>query len=544
MEGCEGKTLEELEARNAVHVAHDEIGLDAPGDEGVEAGIGGADETEVREPGIQPGARRRFSSRNEQGFHEWKSVGWDNACQEACPGQPRQYKFDAMRSIHPPKELFDFAREFEKAGKKCYLVGGAVRDCLLGREASDFDVATDARPEEVLRLFRRVIPTGIKHGTVTVLWRGLEIEATTFRTESDYADGRHPDKVEFAATIEEDLSRRDFTINAMAFDLALKSLVDPLGGQEDLRRRLVRAVGDPLERFREDGLRPLRALRFAAQLGFEVDAATLAAIAPSIGRFRLVSVERVRVELQKILLSASPGRGLRLLEETGLLKEISPALASCRGVEQRGMHVFDVLDHLYASVEASPPELELRLASLFHDVGKPEAKVEEPGKEPSFHRHEEYSARITEAELKRLRFPNAVVDGVVHLIRCHMFSYDESWSDAAVRRFIARVGIEHIDSLFALRIADGTGIIGRPVDPRSLTPLRNRIDAVIAAKEAFGLADLAVKGGDLASIGVPSGRAMGAILKELLETVMDDPELNERERLLEIARRIKPKYGL
>jgi tRNA nucleotidyltransferase (CCA-adding enzyme) len=449
-----------------------------------------------------------------------------------------------MRQIHPPRELFEFAKALEEGGKACFLVGGAVRDYLLGREVSDFDAATDARPEEVVRLYRRVIPTGIKHGTVTVLWRGLEIEVTTFRTESSYADGRHPDEVSYASTIEEDLSRRDFTINAMAFDLSDKRLLDPHGGREDLSRRLVRAVGDPLERFREDGLRPLRAIRFASQLGFEVESLTLAAIAPSLDRFRLVSAERVRDELMKILLSDAPSRGLRLLEETGLLAEISPELSACRGVDQRGMHVFDVLDHLYACVDASPPEGALRLAALLHDVAKPAAKAEREGEDPTFYRHEELSAKSAEALMRRLRFPKALIDEVAHLIRGHMFSYDDSWSDAAVRRFIARVGPEHLSSLFSLRIADGTAIIGRSVDPRSLDPLRARIDRVIASKEAFGLADLAVKGADLASIGLPPGPKMGMMLKELLETVIDDPALNERGRLLEIAERLKPKYGL
>jgi tRNA nucleotidyltransferase/poly(A) polymerase len=449
-----------------------------------------------------------------------------------------------MEQVRPPRELFEFAHVLEDGGKQCYLVGGAVRDYILGRRVSDFDVATDAKPEEVIRAFRRVIPTGIKHGTVTVLWKGLEIEVTTFRTESSYSDGRHPDEVAFASTIEEDLSRRDFTINAMAFDFADKTLLDPHGGRDDLGRRLVHAVGDPLERFREDALRPLRAIRLASQLGFAIEAATLAAIAPSIDRFRMVSPERVREELQKMLLSDTPSRGLRLLEETGLLSEISPELAACRGVEQRGMHVFDVLDHLYACVDAAPPELILRLSALLHDVGKPEAKVERPEADPTFYRHEEFSAKSAEAIMKRLRFPNATIDEVVHLIRSHMFSYDESWSDAAVRRFLARVGPEHLDSLFALRIADGTGIIGRPVDPRSLDPLRARVDAVLAAKEALGLGDLAVKGADLASIGMPPGPKMGMMLKELLETVIDDPKLNERARLLEIANKLKPKYGL
>lgn len=438
----------------------------------------------------------------------------------------------------------DFAAVLASAGKRCYLVGGAVRDYLLGRPVSDFDVATDARPEEVMKIFRRVVPTGVKHGTVTVLWKGLGVETTTFRTEADYGDGRHPDSVSYAATIEEDLSRRDFTMNAMAYDLVGGDLVDPYGGRDDLRARLVRAVGDPLERFREDGLRPLRAVRFAAQLGFEIDEATLRSVPAALDRLALVSAERARDELQKTLLSPAPSRGLRLMESTEILALLLPELSACRGVAQKGMHIYDVLDHLYACVDAIRPDLVLRLAALLHDVGKPAAKVERPGEEPTFHRHEALSADAAEAILKRLRFPNAVIDEVAHLVRNHMFAYDESWSDAAVRRFIARVGVDSMDRLLELRVADGAAIIGRPVDPRGLEPLRDRVREVLAAKEAFGLGDLAVKGGDLASIGVPPGPAMGAILKELLEAVMDDPGLNERARLLEIAERIKKKHGI
>jgi tRNA nucleotidyltransferase/poly(A) polymerase len=454
-----------------------------------------------------------------------------------------------MSRIRPPRQLFDFAETLGEAGKRCYLVGGAVRDYFLGRPVSDFDVATDARPEEVMGLYRRVIPTGIKHGTVTVLWKGLKIEATTFRTEADYSDGRHPDRVEYAATIEEDLGRRDFTMNAMAFDLLGGSLLDPYGGEVDLGRALVRAVGDPVERFREDGLRPLRALRFAAQLGFEVEAATLAAIPAALDRFKMVSAERVRDELQKMLLSPGgsfrgPSRGLRLMESSGMLELVLPELAACRGVEQRGRHRFDVLDHLYESVDAAPAEIALRLAALFHDLGKPAAKVENPGAEPSFHRHEEYSAEAASGILKRLRFPNGLHDEVVHLVRHHMFAYDDSWSDAAVRRFLARVGADTIDRLFALRLADGAGMTGLPVDPRSLEPFRERIGAVLAESHAFGLRDLAVDGEELASIGVPKGPVMGRILAELLETVLDDPGLNEKARLLDIAGKLKKKYGI
>jgi tRNA nucleotidyltransferase/poly(A) polymerase len=449
-----------------------------------------------------------------------------------------------MGRIHPPRELYDFASVLGGAGKRCFLVGGAVRDYLLGRPVSDFDVATDARPEEVRKLYRRVVPTGIKHGTVTVLFDDLKVEVTTFRTEADYSDGRHPDKVEYASTIEEDLGRRDLTMNAMAYDLLGRELLDPEGGEADLGRRLVRAVGDPVERFREDGLRPLRALRFAAQLGFEIEEATLAAVPASLDRFSLVSMERVRDELLKMLLSAAPSRGLRLMESTGMLRIVLPEIASCRGVEQKGAHRYDVLDHLYASVDFAPAEPALRLAALLHDVGKPAAKIEVPGSEPTFHRHEERSAEMADAILRRLKLPNGLIDEVVHLVRHHMFAYDDSWSDAAVRRFLARVGEDKVEPLFALRLADGSGIVGLPVDPRSLEPFRRRIDTVLAQSHAFGLRDLAIGGAELASIGVPKGPAMGRMLAELLEAVLDDPGLNEKERLVAIARNLKGKYGL
>ncbi|HTX73251.1 MAG TPA: HD domain-containing protein [Rectinemataceae bacterium] len=449
-----------------------------------------------------------------------------------------------MGHISPPRPLFEIATTLAQAGKACYLVGGAVRDYLLGRAVSDFDLATDALPEELKPLFKRVLPTGIKHGTVTLLYKGLSVEVTTFRSESGYSDGRHPDQVYFASTIEEDLSRRDFTINAMAFDLRGGRLVDPHGGQRDLSAKLIRAVGEPLERFREDGLRPLRAIRFAAQLGFEIEERTLEAIGHSVDRLGLVSFERLRDEFVKCLLSPLPSRAVRLMESSGMLAVILPELAACRGVEQKGMHRFDVLDHLLESLDAAPPRIELRLSALFHDLGKPAAKVELPGSEPTFYRHEELSARDTEIIMRRLRFPGALVEHVTLLVRHHMFFYDDSWTDAAVRRFIARVGADNLEDLFALRLADGSGMTGQPADPRSLEALRERVEDVLAREHALGIKDLAIGGEDLATLGIPRGPVMGRILKELLETVLDDPALNSRERLLEIAQGIKAKHGL
>lgn len=446
--------------------------------------------------------------------------------------------------LHLPRPILEYAQVFAQAGKRCYIVGGALRDALLGRPVSDYDAATDARPEEVMALFRRVVPTGIKHGTVTVLWKGYAIETTTFRRDVGYSDGRRPDSVEYGATLEEDLERRDFTINAMAYDPLRRELVDTHGGREDLAGRLIRAVGSPAERFNEDGLRPLRALRFAAQLGFDIEEGTLRAIPGALAKTAMVSAERIRDELEKMLLAPAPSGSLRLMEETGMLALLLPELARCRGVEQKGMHRFDVLDHLLASADAAPAEIVLRLAALLHDIGKPDAKAIGADGIPTFYRHEETSAGLASAILRRLKFPNVIIDRVVHLIRHHMFFYEESWTDAAVRRFLARVGKDSVDDLFALRLADAAGTTGEPSDFRGLLPFRQRIDGLLAAADALGLKDLAIGGEDLAAIGVPRGPVMGRMLAELLDCVLDDPALNNRERLLGIARGIRAKHGV
>lgn len=440
--------------------------------------------------------------------------------------------------VHPL--LKEIASVFASGGKKAYLVGGAVRDLLRGKKAEDWDLATDARPEEVVRLFRRVVPTGIKHGTVTVLYKGHALETTTFRTESGYSDGRRPDSVSYAATIEEDLSRRDFTMNAVAVELPGGKIVDPFGGRADIAKRLIRCVGNPAERFGEDGLRPLRAARFSAQLEFCLDGATEAAVPGALGKTALVAVERVRDELDKMLRAPAPSAGFAVMERTGLLGLLLPELARCRGAEQKGNHRFDVLDHLLLACDKAPADRPLvRLAALFHDVGKPEVQAIDPESGVrTFHRHEEASARTAERVLLRLRYPTATVKAVVHLVATHMFHYEESWTDAAVRRFLVKVGAENLDDVFALRRADTWATAGREPPPAALAELGDRIAAAVAERNAFSLKDLAVGGEDLVRLGVPRGPRIGAILKELLETVLDDPAMNERGALLEVARRL------
>jgi putative nucleotidyltransferase with HDIG domain len=445
--------------------------------------------------------------------------------------------------IHPL--LKEIAAVFNRAGRQVFLVGGAVRDLFLGKEAQDWDLATNARPEEVASLFRRVIPTGIRHGTVTIRYKGRSIEITTFRTESAYSDGRRPDRVEYAGTIEEDLSRRDLTMNAIALALPGGERVDPFGGCDDIKARRIRCVGNPEERFREDGLRPLRAVRFASQLGFAVDGETLAAIPGALATTAKVSPERIRDEIDKIAASPRPSIALRLMEQSGLLRLILPELAACRGVEQKGFHRFDVLDHSLlacdyaARLEAPQP---VRLAALFHDIGKPGTRRLDESGVWTFYRHEKVSADLARDIGLRLRYPNALINRMVHLIEEHMFHYDETWTDAAVRRLIIRIGEENLEDMYALRRADAYATAGGE-SPAFLAPLVSRIDRVLARDNALSLRDLAVSGTDLMGIGVKPDRGMGIILEELLETVLDDPALNTREKLLEIAGKLKGRFG-
>jgi putative nucleotidyltransferase with HDIG domain len=445
--------------------------------------------------------------------------------------------------IHPV--LKEIAATFNRAGRQVFLVGGAVRDLFLGKEAQDWDVATDARPEEVASLFRQVIPTGIKHGTVTIRYKGYSIEATTFRAESAYSDGRRPDHVEYASTIEEDLSRRDLTMNAIALSLPGGERVDPFKGLEDIKARRLQCVGNPEERFREDGLRPLRAVRFASQLGFRIDEATLAAIPAALATTARVSPERIRDEIDKIAASPRPSIALNLMETSGLLGLILPELAACRGVEQKGFHRFDVLDHSLlacdyaARLEASQP---VRLAALFHDIGKPATRALDESGVWTFYRHEKVSSALARNIGLRLRYPNALIDRMAHLIEEHMFHYEETWTDAAVRRLIIRIGEANLEDMYALRRADAYATAGAET-PGLLAPLVSRIDRVLAQGRALSLRDMAVSGTELMGIGEAPGKGRGIILNALLETVLDDPELNTREKLLEIAGKLNERHG-
>lgn len=457
-----------------------------------------------------------------------------------------------IKCVKIPEELLKIGGIFRKNGFKAYLVGGAVRDMILGKKGHDYDLATNATPKQVMGIFKKVIPTGIAHGTVTIHIFGMQIETTTFRTEADYTDGRHPDSIKFATTIEEDLSRRDFTMNAIAADLESGELTDPFDGQKDIRNKIIRTVGEPQERFAEDGLRPVRAVRFSGQLGFSIEEKTLAALSEPevLKKTASISVERFRDEFCKMLLCERPSDSLKLLEKTGILNIFIPEFAVCRNCSQkdsRGFHEFDVADHiLYACDGAQKGNLEVKLAAFYHDIGKPECRTTEivDGEERvHFHGHETKSAQKALASMTALKFPNETIKNVVHLVQEHMFYYEHSWSDAAVRRFIIRVKPENIENLFALRLADIYGMHRTPLKEGSpawniLLEFRKRIESVLEKKSALGIKDLAVNGRDLMQEGIPSGKAMGMILNELFETVTESPAMNEKEKLLALAKNI------
>ena len=437
--------------------------------------------------------------------------------------------------IRPPDAVLGILHRLWTSGHAGYVVGGSLRDVLLGREPADWDMASDARPDRLVDLFPGAVYEN-RFGTVAVREGGEQHEVTTFRSDHDYADFRRPHHVEFGDDIRLDLARRDFTVNAIAWGAeagagSTPRYVDPFDGIADAGAQRLRAVGEPRARFREDALRMLRAARLAAVLEFNIDPPTLAAMRDNAGLIAHVSGERTAAELEKLLLADRPSVGLRLLDETRLLDVIAPELAAQRGVPQNKIAGEDLLGHTIRTVDAVPASRPVvRLAALLHDVGKPSTIDEGP-----FRGHEVVGSEIAAAFLERLRFPKAVTERVIHLVRQHMFTYDPDWGDAGVRRFIQRVGADHIDDLFVLRAADSIGS-GLPADAGDLAGLRARVATELQASVVLDRSKLAVHGDDLmAELDIPAGPHLGRMLDDLLERVVTDPSLNDRATLLLLA---------
>lgn len=441
-----------------------------------------------------------------------------------------------------PREVKNVLHALTDAGFEAYIVGGCVRDLTIDHEPKDWDITTNARPEKIQEIFPDSFYEN-DFGTVGVkvapfLKTGKPdrehdvIEVTTYRIESTYSDKRRPDAVQFADTIHDDLSRRDFTMNALALDVH-NNLIDPFGGLDDMHKKIIRCVGDAHERFNEDALRMMRAIRFAARLNFSIEQCTLQAIQDNHGLLVHVSMERINEEFSKIVLSSHPRHGIQMLHDTGLLQHFLPELEEGIGVEQNHHHTLTVWEHNLDALENCPSKkLDVRLATLLHDIGKPASK-QGMGRECTFYNHEYISARMTKEILHRLKYPKKIIDRTVLLVRNHMFYYSvDEVTETAVRRIITKVGLENMKDLMDVRIGDRLGSGTKKAKPYKLRHFEYMIDKVsndpISVKMLKINGDIMIK--DLA---FSPGPQIGAILNVLLAEVIDDPSKNTLEHLTE-----------
>ncbi|WP_338597228.1 CCA tRNA nucleotidyltransferase [Clostridium baratii] len=442
-------------------------------------------------------------------------------------------------NINIPSNVKYIIDEFYKNNYEAFMVGGCIRDALLCKTPKDYDIATSAKPEITEKLFEKTIPTGIKHGTVTVLIDNEPYEVTTYRTEGEYRDNRRPDEVYFVSDIKEDLSRRDFTINAFAYN-SREGLKDFFGGLDDLNNRLIRSVGDANKRFNEDALRMLRAIRFSTQLNFDIEENTLNAIKDNKDLIKNISAERIRDELCKILISNNVRTGLNLLKECGLLQIVIPEIVPSIGFDQKNIHHFeDVFNHTLSVIEKCPEDLNIRLAALLHDIGKPDVFFIDDKGNGRFFGHNTKSEKIARDILNRLRFDNKTIKSVCILVREHMNVLDNA-SNLAIKRLINRVSKENIYSLLALQKADILSLKDPNVALYKVSDMRKKIDNIIDSNTPLTVKDLAIDGGKLIKeLQIKPGKLVGDILNYLLELVLKNPELNNYDSLITEARKYK-----
>ncbi|PIR69615.1 MAG: hypothetical protein COU47_02570 [Candidatus Niyogibacteria bacterium CG10_big_fil_rev_8_21_14_0_10_46_36] len=437
-------------------------------------------------------------------------------------------------SFSIPKEIQTVSQSLEQAGFESYLVGGCVRDLLRGEKPKDWDITTNATPEDIQQVFPESVyennfgTVGVKTGAEDAMLSIVEV--TPYRVEAKYSDKRHPDEVTFAKTLDDDLGRRDFTVNALAYRVADGKIVDLFGGQKDLKDKILRAVGNPEDRFEEDALRMLRAVRFASELKYTIEEQTERALQTKGGLLQYISQERIRDEFSKLLMSPSPDRGLERLRESGMLRYVLPEIEEGWDIGQNKHHIYTVWEHnIRALMHAVENDwtLKVRLAALLHDAGKPRTKRGE-GKDSTFYGHEVVGAKMAKEALTRLRYGKKMIDDVYLLVRWHLFFSDtEVVTLSAVRRIVRNVGMDNIEDLLKVRYCDRIGM-GRPKErPYRLRKYESMIEE--ALRSPLSVSQLAVNGEDVMNIcGMEGGPRVGFILHVLLEEVLDDPSKNER----------------
>ncbi len=439
-----------------------------------------------------------------------------------------------MAKFKIPEEVQEILTKFQKNEYEIYIVGGAVRDLLMGKIVYDWDFTTNATPEQILEIY----PDGFYDnifGTVGLTTEGFDypFQITTYRTEYGYSDNRRPDKIGWGKTLEEDLERRDFTINAFAYDG--ENLIDLYDGQNDLNKKTLRAVGDPCERFNEDALRMMRAVRIAGELKFEIEKNTFEAITQNAKLINKIAKERIKDELFKILKSNNPYSGFFHLKESGLMQEILPEMMKCFGVEQKSPsrhHIYDVGTHLLMSLkECKSTDPITRFATLIHDIGKPQTYRKLATGVITFYNHEMVSTRIAENIADRLKFSSKEKDKLVKLVRFHQFTVDENQTDSAIRRFITNVGLEYVEDMIDLRVADRLGG-GASETSWRLEEFKKRL--VEVQKQPFSIKDLKINGKDvMEKLNIPAGPKVGEVLEKIFNEVVEKNIENERELLLE-----------
>ncbi len=435
--------------------------------------------------------------------------------------------------IQLPRKVEDIIEKIQAAGFEAYAVGGCIRDSILGREPDDWDITTSAKPEEVKKLFNRTIDTGIQHGTVTVMLDREGFEVTTYRIDGKYEDSRHPKDVTFTANLREDLRRRDFTINAMAYN-EKDGLIDLYEGIQDIECGLIRCVGDARERFTEDALRMMRAVRFSAQLGYTIEENTKAAIKELAPTIRRISAERIQVELVKLMISDHPDY-IRTAYETGITAQIFPEFDICMQTEQNNPHhCYSVGEHILHTLSYVKADKALRLGMLFHDIGKPGTlTVDEEGITHN-HGHAVIGEEMTVRIMKRLKFDNDTTDIVRKIVRYHDWKIENNMK--SVRRAINHIGEDIFPLLFSVKYADimAQSDYQREEKLQDLETLKVIYEDIIAKEDCLSLKDLAVTGGDLIAAGMKPGREIGQTLHKLLEVVLEEPERNRKEYLLSL----------